>query len=447
MTEIITVRFKRGGKLYFFDPKGLQVKETDGVIVETARGSEFAECMKGNHSVPDENIHPPLREVVRLANDKDIAMIEKNQQKEKYAKKVCLEKIKQHKLEMKIVGVEYSFEGNKVLFFFTSDGRVDFRGLVKDLAATIHARIELRQIGVRDESKMVGGLGICGRPFCCNLFLDKFAPVSIKMAKTQNLSLNPTKISGTCGRLMCCLKYEQDAYEHLLKTTPRSDSFVQTPDGAGTISAVNLLRQQVSVRLESDPSVAKKYHNTEIIVVRSGKGRRPEGYVEPPLHKLEKQRRVVEENVITRPTGVNQLATELDAIFNPPKAPPANPNNKRNNRKRNPSTGANQEQQPKNNKRNPSQKSEKQQGNAQNQGKDKPNKPKNNKQNQNIQGKKVPHDKQGTENHGKQNGKQNPMAKDKPVRPPVPKKKPNTPVENMANKPKPVNPKTEDSTT
>lgn len=457
MTEIITVRFKRGGKLYFFDPKGLQIKETDGVIVETARGSEFAECMKGNHTVSDDKIHPPLRGVVRVANEKDIAMIEKNQQKEKHARKVCLEKIKQHKLDMKIVGVEYSFEGNKVLFFFTSDGRVDFRGLVKDLAATIHARIELRQIGVRDESKMVGGLGICGRPFCCNVFLDKFAPVSIKMAKTQNLSLNPAKISGTCGRLMCCLKYEQDAYEHLLKTTPRSDSFVQTPDGAGTISAVNLLRQQVSVRLESDPSVAKKYHNTEIIVVRSGKGRRPEGYVEPPLHKLEKQRRVVEENITTRPTGVNQLASDLDAIFNPTKAPTTPPNNKRNNRRRNQSSGGNQEQQAKNNKRNPSQKSEKQQGkpkdnqnkqgNGQNQGKDTPNKPKNNKPNPNKQGKKAPQEKQGTENHGKQNAKQNTTAKEKPVRPPVPKKKPNSPVENVANKPKPVEKKSDDSTT
>lgn len=322
MTEIITVRFKRGGKQYFFDPQGQEVQPKQAVIVETSRGNEFGECILGNHMKEDEKVVSPLRVLVRIANEKDIATVEKNQQREQWARKVCMEKIKHHKLDMKLVGVEYSFEGNKVLFFFTSDGRVDFRGLVKDLAATIHARIELRQIGVRDEAKMVGGLGICGRPFCCNQFLDKFAPVSIKMAKTQSLSLNPTKISGTCGRLMCCLKYEQDAYEDLMKTTPRGDSFVETPDGAGTISAVNLLRQQVSVRLESDPTVAKKYHNCEIVVVRSGKGRRPEGYVEPPLEELEKQRRIVETPVSTRPQGVNSLATTLEAILNAPPSPP-----------------------------------------------------------------------------------------------------------------------------
>lgn len=317
MTEFITVRFKRGGKQYYFDPKGMTVNSGEGVVVETSRGNEFGECVKGNAQIPNEKITTPLRSLIRVATEKDYAVVEKNQQREKWARTVCLEKIGYHKLDMKIIGVEYSFEGNKVLFFFTAEGRVDFRNLVKDLAATIHARIELRQIGVRDEAKMLGGLGICGRAYCCNQFLDKFAPVSIKMAKTQNLSLNPAKISGTCGRLMCCLKYEQDAYEYLLKNTPKSESFVETPDGAGTISAINLLRQQVTVRLESDPSVAKKYHNSEIVVVRSGKGRRPEGYVEPPQKELEKQRRIVEQQKEVVSTGSNLLATNLESILNP----------------------------------------------------------------------------------------------------------------------------------
>ncbi len=322
MIEIIAVRFKSGGKQYYFDPKGLKVSADQGVIVETARGHEMALCTRGNHEIPKDGA-PPLRPVIRLATPQDMAMVEKNRQREQWAKKICMEKITAHKLEMKLVGVEYSFEGNKVLFFFTADGRVDFRNLVKDLASTIHARIELRQIGVRDEAKMVGGLGICGRPFCCNQFLDKFQPVSIKMAKTQNLSLNPTKISGTCGRLMCCLKYEQEAYKELLKTTPRSDSFVETPDGAGTITSVNLLRQLVDVRLESSPDVPKKYHNCEIVVVRSGKGRRPEGYVQPPLSQLEKQRKIVENSApsTVEKTGLNPLATALEAMLNPVENP------------------------------------------------------------------------------------------------------------------------------
>lgn len=315
--EIISVCFKRGGRQYFFDPEGEEIRVGEALIVETARGNEFGECVKSNFMINTEKIPSPLRKVIRRATEKDCAVVEKNKMRESWAKTVCLEKIALHKLEMKLVQVEYSFEGNKVLFYFTSDGRVDFRGLVRDLAATIHARIELRQIGVRDEAKMLGGLGICGRPYCCNQFLDKFAPVSIKMAKTQNLSLNPAKISGTCGRLMCCLKYEQDAYEYLLKNAPKSDSFVETPDGAGTIQAINLLRQQVTVRLESDPSVAKKYHNSEIVVVRSGKGRRPEGYVEPPQKVLEKQRRIVDEPKETTNTGGNTLASNLESILNP----------------------------------------------------------------------------------------------------------------------------------
>ena len=211
---------------------------------------------------------------------------------------------------------ECSFEGNKILFFFTAEGRVDFRALVKDLAATLHARIELRQIGVRDEAKMLGGLGICGRPFCCGSFLDEFQPVSIKMAKTQSLSLNPTKISGTCGRLMCCLKYEQEAYEDLVKHAPKMDSFVETPDGVGTVSSVNLLRQQVQVRLDDTPETPQSYHNCEINVVRSGKGKRPEGYVPPSREELEKRRKPPEpEAAVESPTSSNPLAAALEAVF------------------------------------------------------------------------------------------------------------------------------------
>lgn len=338
MLEVITVRFKRGGKQYYYSTDGSVVNPGDGVIVETARGLEFGECVRGNYELPTEKVTTQIKALVRVATETDYATIEKNQEKEIWAREICLQKIAYHKLSMKIIGVEYSFDCNKVLFYFTSEGRVDFRSLVKDLASTIHARIELRQIGVRDEAKMLGGLGICGRPYCCKQFLDKFAPVSIKMAKTQNLSLNPTKISGSCGRLMCCLKYEQDAYEYLLKKAPRAESFVETPDGAGTISAVNLLRQQVTVRLESDPSVAKKYHNSEIVVVRSGRGRRPEGYVEPPKKELEKQRKI-QEHPVQSSSSENKLANNLESILNPTvqqgKKPIQRPKNQRSRKPRN----------------------------------------------------------------------------------------------------------------
>ncbi|MBD9247733.1 MAG: hypothetical protein EGQ60_02705, partial [Clostridiales bacterium] len=282
MPDIISVRFRSEGKQYYFDPQGETCRVGDGVIVETAAGKEYAVCVRGNFTLPEEELTAPLRPLLRLATPEDRAVVERNREKEKYAFKVCQEKILDHKLEMKLVNVECNFEGTRIIFFFTSDGRVDFRGLVKSLAAVFHTRIELRQIGIRDEAKMLGGLGICGRPFCCSSFLRDFQPVSIKMAKTQNLSLNPTKISGTCGRLMCCLKYEQAAYEDLMKDAPRMDSFVETPDGAGTIISVNTLREKVRVRLDSAPDTLKTYHNSEIRVVRSGKGKRPEGYVEPP---------------------------------------------------------------------------------------------------------------------------------------------------------------------
>ena len=290
MTTVVSVRFRSGCKTYFFDPRELTVEAGQDIIVETAQGPEFAQCSQGNHEVPDQQVVQPLRAVLRIATDNDRHTAAYNRGREKEAFEICQKKIAQHKLEMKLVRVECSFDGSKILFFFTADGRVDFRELVKDLAGVFRARIELRQIGVRDEAKMLGGLGICGRPFCCAQFMDEFLPVSIKMAKTQNLSLNPTKISGTCGRLMCCLKYEQDAYEDAIKRMPKNDSFVLTPDGPGNVSDVNLLKETVNVRLDDRPENARCYHNCEVCVLRNGKGsrdgivipdRRPERYVEP----------------------------------------------------------------------------------------------------------------------------------------------------------------------
>ena len=290
MTDVISVRFRSGCKEYYFDPKGLTIPAGTDVIVETAQGPEFAHCAAGNHQVPDDAVVKPLRSVLRIATDNDKHTAAYNRSREKEAFDVCKKKIQQHKLEMKLVRVECSFDGSKILFFFTADGRVDFRELVKDLAGVFRARIELRQIGVRDEAKMIGGLGICGRPFCCAQFMDEFLPVSIKMAKTQSLSLNPTKISGTCGRLMCCLKYEQDAYEDAIKRMPKNDSFVLTPDGTGNVSEVNVLKETVNVKLDDRLEGPRCYHNCEVCVLRSGKGsregivipdKRPERYVEP----------------------------------------------------------------------------------------------------------------------------------------------------------------------
>ena len=315
MAEIVSVRFRSEGKQYYFDPQGLDCQAGDGLIVETAAGLEYAQCVRGNFTLADAELAAPLRPVIRHATPADLQVVEKNHEKEKYAFQVCQEKILEHKLEMKLVSVECSFEGTKILFFFTSDGRVDFRGLVKSLAAVFHTRIELRQIGIRDEAKMLGGLGICGRPFCCSSFLREFQPVSIKMAKTQNLSLNPTKISGTCGRLMCCLKYEQEAYEDLMKDAPRMDSFVETPDGAGTIISVNTLREKVRVRLDDAPDSLKTYHNSEIRVIRSGKGKRPEGYVQPPKEELAKLRRTGEGDEDQYRREQAQLAAALDQFM------------------------------------------------------------------------------------------------------------------------------------
>ena len=289
MTEVISVRFRGGCKNYYFNPNGNQVKMGDQVIVETAQGPEFATCTEGNHEVEDSAIVKPLSPMLRMATDSDRRTVEQNKKRESEAFDICEKKIAAHGLEMKLVNVSASFDGNKIVFYFTADGRVDFRELVRDLAGVFRARIELRQIGVRDEAKMIGGLGICGRPFCCSQFLDGFLPVSIKMAKTQNLSLNPTKISGTCGRLMCCLKYEQNVYEDAAKRMPKAESFVQTPDGPGNVKSVDLLRETVKVSLDSAPEPLKCYHNCEVCVLRNGKGsregiaipERPARYVEP----------------------------------------------------------------------------------------------------------------------------------------------------------------------
>ncbi len=276
MTEVISVRFRGGCKNYYFDPKGAQVKMGDQVVVETAQGPEFATCTEGNHEVEDSAIVKPLCAMLRMATDSDRRTVEHNKKKEREAFDICEKKIAEHGLEMKLVNVSASFDGNKIIFYFTADGRVDFRELVRDLASVFRARIELRQIGVRDEAKMIGGLGICGRPFCCSQFLDGFLPVSIKMAKTQNLSLNPTKISGTCGRLMCCLKYEQNAYEDAAKRMPKVESFVQTPDGPGNVKSVDLLRETMKVALDgAAPNEPQKcYHGCEVCVLRNGKGSR-----------------------------------------------------------------------------------------------------------------------------------------------------------------------------
>ena len=272
--EVVDVQFRPGQKVYFFDPAGNHYQTGDHLIIETARGPEYGICAGGNHTIRAKDVVAPLRCVLRLATEADERTVAENRAKEKRAFEVCLQKIEDHKLDMQLVSAEYAFDGSKILFFFTADERVDFRELVKNLASTFHTRIELRQIGVRDKAKMVGGLGICGRPFCCASFLDDFQPVSIKMAKTQNLSLNPTKISGTCGRLMCCLKYEQDAYEDLLRSSPKAESFVDTPEGRGTVVEVDLLRQRVKVRMEDSPETISVFANEDIAVLRSGKAKK-----------------------------------------------------------------------------------------------------------------------------------------------------------------------------
>lgn len=267
--EIVGIRFRDGGKAYYFDPCGISFEKGEKAVVDTARGTELGEVTLTNCNVKEETIVKPLRKVIRKATAEDEKRAAENAKKEKDAFKVCEQKILNHKLDMKLVNVEYAFDGSKIIFYFTSDGRVDFRDLVKDLASVFRTRIELRQIGVRDEAKMLGGLGICGQPFCCSRFLSDFQPVSIKMAKEQGLSLNPVKISGTCGRLMCCLNYEQNVYDSLLKIAPKNGSIVKTPEGRGVVTDVALLNQKVKVRIDGE-ELPEEFDFSDITVLKNG---------------------------------------------------------------------------------------------------------------------------------------------------------------------------------
>ena len=270
MIEVVGIRFKSVGKIYYFAPENIEFAKGDFAVVETVRGTEIGEVMLTNRKVPEENIVSPLKPVLRKATDEDIKKIDKIKEKEKEAFEICMNKIKYHKLDMHLVDVEYTFDENKILFYFTAEGRVDFRELVKSLASVFKTRIELRQIGVRDEAKMLGGIGVCGRPICCNSFLGDFQPVSIKMAKEQNLSLNPTKISGTCGRLMCCLKYEQSTYEEMLKFVPRVDAIVDTADGKGTVIENNVLAGLVKVRIDrGEDSIVNVYDAKDVVILKA----------------------------------------------------------------------------------------------------------------------------------------------------------------------------------
>ncbi|GFI60995.1 hypothetical protein IMSAG049_00146 [Clostridiales bacterium] len=279
MTEVIGIRFKKAGKLYYFNPDGLKIEEGNHAIVETARGIEYGTVIKGNTMVDDSELIQPLKKVIRVATLEDDETEEENRKKEKEAFEICEEKIIKHNLDMKLIDVEITFDHNKLIFYFTSDERVDFRELVKELAAVFRTRIELRQIGVRDEAKMLNGIGICGRPLCCATFLGDFQPVSIKMAKEQSLSLNPTKISGICGRLMCCLKYEEDVYEELNKNMPNVGDIINTVDGKGEILSTNVLMQVVKAAVrkkENDPPTIDFYSINEIQVIKTRKQKRHE---------------------------------------------------------------------------------------------------------------------------------------------------------------------------
>ncbi len=281
MTEVVSARFKRGGKAYYFNPNGMELKAGDEVIIETARGQELGVCVKGNFLIDERELFSPLRPILRRADRQDTSRTEAMKEKETEAGKIFQEKVREHGLEMKLVQTEYQMDGSKLLFYFTADGRVDFRSLVRDLGSIFHTRIELRQIGIRDEAKLLGGIGACGRPYCCKSFLNDFHSVSIKMAKTQGLALSPSKVSGACGRLMCCLKYEQESYEDALTRVPKLDSLVETPDGVGVVNQVQLLREQVKVRLDKSPEAPAYYRCSDITVIRSGKGKRPPGYELP----------------------------------------------------------------------------------------------------------------------------------------------------------------------
>lgn len=289
MVTIISVKFKPDGRAYYFDPNGNEFHDGDIMVVETSRGVECGYAVGGNRQIPKEQITAPLKKVLRPATANDLKRLADNKEKGEKALRFCEQQVAKLKLDMKLIDVEVAFDSGKMLFYFTSDGRMDFRELVKILASTYKVRIELRQIGVRDEAKLLGGLGICGQPFCCSRFLENFQPVSIKMAKEQNLSLNPTKISGSCGRLMCCLKYEQDAYEYLNSLTPGVGSTVKTADGIGTVSDSNVLTGMLTVRLGEDGATVQKLHRKDVTLLRGCKGRkRPPKKEQPAEPKKEK---------------------------------------------------------------------------------------------------------------------------------------------------------------
>lgn len=291
MANIVGVRFKEVGKVYYFDPVNLDIKKDDCVIVETARGIEMGRVVFGTKSVSEEEIIKPLKSIIRIADEHDMEIKKSNEEKQKEAYNICLEKIKKHGLEMKLVDVEYTFDASKILFYFTADGRIDFRDLVKDLANIFRTRIELRQIGVRDETKALGTYGICGQQVCCSRFLGEFEPVSINMAKKQGLSLNPSKISGSCGRLMCCLKYEQSTYDELLKTSPRQGAVVETEDGVGSVEYVNILTGDMKVKIEKEKeTVYIECNAKDVKILKNGHYDNDLDDVDPAeLKKLEKK--------------------------------------------------------------------------------------------------------------------------------------------------------------
>ena len=343
MTEIIRIKFRGRGKSYSFAANGVTARPGDKLVVETAKGMELGIAVDGNRMVEDESIVQPLRPVIRAATEGDLRVESINAQREKDAMRICQQKIIDHGLEMKLVDVECSFEGNKILFYFTADGRVDFRALVRSLASIFHTRIELRQIGIRDEAKLLGGIGICGRPYCCHEFMDEFQPVSTKMAKTQSMSLNPVKISGACGRLMCCLRYEQDAYEDLVKHVPKNGAFVQTEDGYGTVTMGNLLRQNVKVRMDGEgDAVFHTYPVDEIAVIPGG--RPPEGEPLPNiLQPKPKKKEEPEEDPWAMPS---MLPDEYFARQEEEKPAPAEERPRRRNRNRSRNNNARQEKAP-----------------------------------------------------------------------------------------------------
>ena len=306
MKNIVGVRFKKPGKVYFFDPGKLKIEKGEYVIVDTANGEEFGEAVIINRLIPENKIVSPLKPIIRIATNKDISHNEENKKKEKEAFNICLEKIKKHKLDMKLIDVEYKFDNTKILFYFTADGRIDFRELVKDLAAVFRVRIELRQIGVRDEIKRMGGNGMCGRELCCCSFLDKFEAVSIKMAKEQNISLNPSKISGCCGRLMCCLKYEQDVYEEKLARLPKIGAIVRTPDGEGEVCSIETLKETIKVRLkDGEDTYYRKYNAKDIQIIKNVEKAMDDGNENKDVEDIEELKKLEKLDKIEQKGGDN----------------------------------------------------------------------------------------------------------------------------------------------